>query len=94
MTAMPDTLKARANQWREVDAVRQHAAGWGGSGGAARWWTNLDLSIKDVLLCFAGIEDTARYIEAPWAALPDGLQSSLALNVRAMRRALAGCTWR
>lgn len=91
---MPVGLKAKANQWREVDAVRAHAAGYGGTGGTHRWWTLLDLSIKGVLLDAVGVEDSARYIDTPWAALPDGMQAAIALSVRDMRRRLDGCTWR
>ena len=91
---MPDTLKASANQWREVDQVRQHAAGYGGTGGTARWWHGLDLNLKAVLLDQSGAVDAARFVDAAWAALPDGLQAAIALNARQTARTLALCTWR
>jgi hypothetical protein len=94
MSAMPQTLKALANKWREIDAVRQHANGWGGAGGAARWWRGLDVQIKTMLLTWSGVDDWARYIDADWAALPDGLKTTVALNARATARVLARCTWR
>lgn len=91
---MPDTLKTRVNQWREADAVRDYANGRGGCGGTARWWHGLDLNLKTVLLDQAGADNAARYVDAAWLALPDGLQTAIALNARRTARTLALCSWR
>ena len=89
----PQAFKDWANDYREAYHVRRRALGYGGTGGAGRWWLLLDADLRCFLLSRQAPQDWEKYMECEWHALPKALRSVLALDVRMLRRSLEGCAW-
>ncbi|WP_370678404.1 hypothetical protein [Comamonas sp. GB3 AK4-5] len=91
--SMPASFREWANAHTEAYHVRRRALGYGGTGGAGRWWTLLDADLRCFLLSRQAPKDWEKYMACEWHALPKALRSVLALDIRAVRRMLEDCTW-
>lgn len=85
---------AWVNEFMEVQRVQLKASGRQLRGGTAEWWARLDDALRCFILSQCAPDDWERYMQTPWASLPDGLRSCIGIEARTMMRRLEGCSWR
>jgi len=88
MNAAAAELFAKRDKWREILAVKEAA-----KTEANRWWLRASLPLRGYLLAQSGAEHASKFIDVPWQSLPDGLRTSIYLNVKATQRELMGSGW-
>lgn len=87
-------FKRWANEYKEAERIRLKREGLARCAGTAEWWRKLAEPMRVFVLYQCCPDDWQRWVEVPWASLPDGLRSCIGIEARAIMRAMEGCSWR